>query len=165
MISAPTFWKGYLATIMDELRRFSIIWDVKMNDERLLMLGDAVFEEWKHESILDVCKAIRDGSNGKYGTTYRNLDPGVIGEWMVGHLEQKAVEREKVIQNREITNEPLTGDMKEIYEEYKNRPEDPKEKKRKEDFNNFKMQYLHERKKGTKHSGESPEDPERTPKE
>ena len=72
-----------------------MIWDLGISDARRFLLADVTYENWKNESILDICQAIRNGSNGKHGTTFNTINPAIINDWMAAHLEQKYEAKER----------------------------------------------------------------------
>lgn len=66
----------------------------------LQTIAEDLVDKYKYESIEDIMYCLKKGRQGYYGNNYNKLNLIVISEWMGKHLEEKAREREKIIQNR-----------------------------------------------------------------
>jgi len=132
--------------IASEITKYCIAVGVSMDPARLIIISGDVYEVWKHESILDIKRAIDNGRRGLYGTTYKNITTENINKFMAAHLEEKYAAKESELEKQNVeSKEPL--DFVD-YDAYKKRHEKEKrENKPKDDtdFNNFKTKYLKDR--------------------
>lgn len=71
-------------------------------------LAEDVIDKFKYESLEDIAECLKKGRQGDYGTSYNKLTMIVISDWMAKHLEDKAINREKLIKQKyQTTKEPL----------------------------------------------------------
>jgi len=126
--------------------------NISMSDNQVLTLCEDLVDTYTYDSIEDVRECLKNGRRGVYGFGHNSRNSFtmiLIREWMSLHLEDKAIEREKVNKKSKMsTKEPL---QEVDYEAYKIRSEkEAKEKKEEkpgsEEFNKFKAQYLRDRK-------------------
>ena len=68
--------------------------NIDLSNEQLQILTEDIIEVYKWDSIEDIQICLRNGRQGKYGTTYNKLNMIVINDWMGKHLEEKAIARE-----------------------------------------------------------------------
>lgn len=75
---------------------------VDLSEELLELLVSDIIDVYGYDSIEDVALALKNGRQGKYGKVYGKINMVVISEWMGYHLDRKAQEREKEIQNQKV---------------------------------------------------------------
>jgi len=134
--------------IAAEINKYCIAVGITMDPARLIIISGDVYEVWKYESILDIIRAISNGRQGLYGTTYKNITTDDINRFMGSHLEEKYAAKEKLLEKLKFDNKETLDFVD--YEAYKKRFEQSKletENKPKDDadFNNFKTKYLKDR--------------------
>jgi len=125
MTSYPENEKEYVQLISIALKKFCNVWDLKIELGRILTLAEITFSNYVNESILDILKATRNGTEGKHGTTYNSLTPATINHWMELHLQQKYEAKETNLLKYKQDKEPLQ-DVD--YEAYKKRTDDGQDK-------------------------------------
>lgn len=139
-------------TILMSVEKCAEQLNISLSQNQAVTLSDDLIEVYSHDSVEDITECLKNGRRGEYGfghNSRNSLNMILIREWMSLHLEDKAIEREKVNKKSKMSNkEPLQNVD---YEEYKIRSEkEDKEKKEEkqgsEEFNNFKAKYLRDRK-------------------
>jgi hypothetical protein len=105
-------------------------------------LAEEIIDEYKYDSVEDIIECLKKGRRGKYGKNYNKFNMIVVAEWMSRHLEEKAIEREKIIANRkkEEYEYPIVD-----YDAYREKlKQEPKKKKaidKDEEYRKFKSEY------------------------
>ena len=90
----------------------------------LAAISEDLVDAYKYDSIEDIQLALKKGRQGKYGKVYK-LNMITFSEWMAKHLEEKAKEREKVLEKYKEDYQLPQID----YEAYKKRIKEEKEEK------------------------------------
>lgn len=132
--------------IIKELKNINTLYGFSVDENYYPLFVDFIIQTYKFESMQDIVMCLRNGTNGKYGKPFKQLDPATFqNDWMSQHLEQKAIERENQHQKNK-------HDFK-TREEYVNAVQVGSENKKKADkiresnkddiidYNNFKMKY------------------------
>lgn len=65
-----------------------------MTTPQIIFAADTLIAEYDTETLGDIHLVLQRGAKGYYGSTYHQLDAGVINGWMRKHLEEKAYYRE-----------------------------------------------------------------------
>lgn len=125
---------------------------VDLSEELLELLVSDITEVYGYDSIEDVALALKNGRQGKYGKVYGKINMVVISEWMGYHLDRKAQEREKEIQNQKVDEYELPAVD---YEAYKLRElaKEEKEQAKKHTIEDIKKEaeyYLNEGNRDTR---------------
>lgn len=107
----------------------------------LEMMADELMDTYKYDSIEDLIEALKKGRRGFYGKNYNKFNLVVVSEWMAKHLEEKAIEREKLHENRK-KEEYILPEVD--YEAYKKRETKPK-KKKEDGYEKFKSEYYRDK--------------------
>lgn len=107
--------KHCIRAIENEIERFAAYFDIKITPARKYLLASEAYEHWNHDSILDICTAIRNGTNGQHGTTYKTLTPATINEWMADHIDIKYQQLEAIMKSGKDSKGPLPWKTKEEY--------------------------------------------------
>jgi len=67
---------------------------IELDNIQIQTLTEDLIDVYKWDSIEDIQICLRNGRQGKYGTTYNKLNMVIIQDWMSKHLEEKAIARE-----------------------------------------------------------------------
>ncbi len=139
--------KHCIAAIEKEIERFAAYFDIKITPARRYLLASEAHTTWFHDSILDICTAIRNGTRGQHGTTYKTLTPATINEWMADHIDIKYQQKEATMVTTD--NKPLPWKTREEYLAASKIGEAPKEETNNEYFK-AKQEYFKKRKENEK---------------
>lgn len=129
--------------------------NINLQPESYETLAADILEVYQYDSVEDVIQCLKKGRQGKYGFGHNNrqsITMILIKEWMALHLEEKAIAREKELQNqkkkvipRSITDEE--GKEIDMYEIYRKRQAVEKEKEKvtnehENEFQRLKLEYI-----------------------
>jgi len=118
---------------------------IELSNYESQILIDDIVDKYKFDSIEDVQVCLKNGRQGKYGTTYNKLNMVVISDWMFKHLEDKAAAREKAYQEYKKENDFAGWATREEYEKaaMKPTPKSYRDKLREidEEYQKFKAAY------------------------
>ena len=95
---------------------------IEMDSHAIQILIEDIVDKYKFDSIEDVQVCLKNGRQGKYGTTYNKLNMVVISDWMFKHLEDKAAAREKPYQEYKKENDFAGWATREEYEKAAMKP-------------------------------------------
>lgn len=127
--------REFIGCIAKEIDKYCVLWGIKMDKARMILLAESVYERFKRESILDIVRAIREGSSGCYGTTYNNLTPASFGLFMERHLEKKYEAKEAELKKEnEMIFEKVDYDAYKLREKTQPAEDD--------NYNNYKVKYF-----------------------
>lgn len=111
--------KHCIRAIENEIERFAAYFDINITPARKYLLASEAYDTWYQDSILDICTAIRNGTRGQHGTTYKTLTPANINEWMADHIDIKYQQREAIMKSGKKSQDPEKPLEWKSKEEYK----------------------------------------------
>lgn len=91
-----------------------------VNATQVPFIAEMLLETYPTESLADFILIFKRGAIGYYGNTYHKLDAATITEWMIKHIEEKSMYRERDQTTAKTKFETEMVD----YEAYKNRLEE-----------------------------------------
>lgn len=87
---------------------------INLSPHQMSMLCSDLIDVYSYDSIEDIQQCLKKARQGKYGFGHHKRDMitmSLIREWMAEHLDEKAIEREKIIQGRKYKeSEPVTDE-------------------------------------------------------
>jgi len=138
-----------ILAIAGELSKLCDTWGLQISRSRMILIANASYELYQYDTILDLCKAIRDASTGKHGTTYNNITPADVKGWMDLHLEEKYLEKESQLRKAKEDEDPkdeleIYKEMQKKYEMLKKQTAEESEKPKDEDaeFRKFRSNWV-----------------------
>jgi hypothetical protein len=119
--------------------------DIEISNYTLQILIEDIIDKYKFDSIEDIQVCLKNGRQGRYGTTYNKLNMVIISDWMSKHLEEKAIYREKIINDRKKESDFKGWETREDYEKAARKPTPMSFKDRirqkDEEYQKFKADY------------------------
>ncbi len=116
-----------------------------MDNYAIQILIEDLVDKYKFDSIEDIQECLKKGRRGEYGTTYGKLNMIVISGWMIKHLEEKAIAREKQHNEFKTANHFQGWTSREQYEAAARKPtiKSAKDilKDKDQDYQRFKANY------------------------
>jgi len=137
-----------LTEIRLSVEKCALALNITMSEIQVVTLCEDLVDTYTYDSIEDVRECLKNGRRGLYGfghNSRNSLNMILIREWMSFHLENKAIEREKVNDKSKMSNkEPLQEVDYAAYQIRKSKEDEEKkeEKQGSEQYNNFKLKYL-----------------------
>lgn len=99
----------------------------KMSGTQIETLTVDTLEKFSFETLHDIILFFKMARNGQFGSTNRGVDSNLIyGDWYPKYLEQKSIEREKILQKeKDIHNKSVLSieDVKKAYNSRLNSPQ------------------------------------------
>lgn len=105
-----------LSTLRISLEKCSISLGMELTDQTCAILCEDIFEKYKYDSVEDIVECLKKARRGYYGfghNSRKSLNMVLISEWMAKHLEEKAIEREKELQNQKKEGVEIQGKVTE----------------------------------------------------
>lgn len=129
--------------------------NIHMDPGLIDLLVEDLVDVYKYDSVEDIIECLKKGRQGKYGFGHNSrsaLTMILIGEWMAKHLEEKAIAREKELQNQKKKDVPeiiknKEGNEIDMYEAYRRRQAGEKKKEKltneqENEFQRLRLEYL-----------------------
>lgn len=95
------FGQDDLATVIAyQIMQTSDFFNLKANlrEDQALETAYLILEKYPFETLEDFAIVFKNAKTGKYGELFNRLDGQIIFKWMEHHLEDKAIQREKLHQ-------------------------------------------------------------------
>ena len=131
---------------------------IELSDDVIFMLVNDIHELYKYETLEDILICLKNGRQGKYGTTYNKFNLIIFKEWMSKHLEEKSIIREH--ENNKHKHDWKTRDeyIESIAIGFKNQFQIKKAiesaNKRELEYQKFRDAYIREQQKKSKQNAE-----------
>ena len=118
---------------------------IKKDNHDIQVLIEDIIDVYRWDSIEDIMICLKNGRQGKYGTTYNKLNMPVIREWMSRHLEDKAAAREsqwnEAKHNFKTKEDYLKAVKVKLENDKKEKQEKIQKEKASQNFNNEYMKF------------------------
>jgi hypothetical protein len=91
---------------------------IKMDSNQINILVEDIHDTYKYECLEDIAIVLRNARRGKYQDRSQQFRLNMImfNAWMAQHLEEKAIERERQLENAKDmeSSQPVVDLMKEV---------------------------------------------------
>ena len=105
-----------------------------MSDFQIKFFSKTYIQKYGHETLDDLIICLQSAASGEYGIIYNSIDPAIIFEWIMKHLDNKYQQKENLLQRKKITNLQQMNDSpvnKELNKTYCKQIREELEEKRK----------------------------------